>query len=243
MRASCCFCSLPWLPNHFAWGRRPVRRSPPISPETPRTAAVTPQTIFFNGTIYTGEGLAEDKPRTVQAMAIGGGKVLAVGTNEEIKRLAGPDTQVRDLNAGGTGVFVFPGFNDAHTHLGMAAQHQIERGSERREIAGRDAGRRLQPLPKAQPAGHWLTGGGWDHTLWAHKTLPTRQDLDKVTGGHPGVSCAHRRPHRSREFRGAESGRHHRKDGCRRRAGRSTWMQVASLPGFCAKRRRSWLRR
>ncbi|HZL51426.1 MAG TPA: hypothetical protein VFC37_10815, partial [Terracidiphilus sp.] len=53
--------------------------------------------IFFNGVIYTGEGLAEGKPRTVEAMAVGGGKVLAMGSNAEIKRLAGPKTQMRDL--------------------------------------------------------------------------------------------------------------------------------------------------
>ncbi len=35
------------------------------------------------------------------------------------------------------------------------------------------------------PQGHWLTGGGWDHTLWSEKILPTRQDLDRVTGTHP----------------------------------------------------------
>ena len=44
---------------------------------------------------------------------------------------------------------------------------------------------RLSPRRKNAPAGHWLTGGNWDHTLWANKTLPTRQDLDKVTGDHP----------------------------------------------------------
>ena len=33
--------------------------------------------------------------------------------------------------------------------------------------------------------GHWITGGRWDHTLWEEKVLPTRQDLDKVTAGHP----------------------------------------------------------
>ncbi len=37
---------------------------------------------------------------------------------------------------------------------------------------------------KAAP-GQWILGGGWDHTKWASKTLPTRQDLDAVTGGHP----------------------------------------------------------
>jgi hypothetical protein len=55
-----------------------------------RTSTTVPEIIFFNGVIYTGVGLAEDKPETVQAMAIGGGKVLAVGTNEEITRLAVP---------------------------------------------------------------------------------------------------------------------------------------------------------
>jgi hypothetical protein len=35
------------------------------------------------------------------------------------------------------------------------------------------------------PPGHWLTGGNWDHTLWAAKTLPTRQELDKASAGHP----------------------------------------------------------
>jgi predicted amidohydrolase YtcJ len=38
---------------------------------------------------------------------------------------------------------------------------------------------------KAAPAGRWLTGGRWDHTLWLDKTLPTRQELDTVTQGHP----------------------------------------------------------
>ena len=33
----------------------------------------------------------------------------------------------------------------------------------------------------------WIVGGGWDHTLWATKKLPTRQDLDSVTAGHPAV--------------------------------------------------------
>jgi predicted amidohydrolase YtcJ len=44
---------------------------------------------------------------------------------------------------------------------------------------------KIQTFASNAPAGHWLTGGNWDHTLWPSKTLPTRQDLDKVTGGHP----------------------------------------------------------
>ena len=146
--------------------------------------AGAPEIIFYNGTIYTGEGLAQDKPRVVEAMALGDGKVLAVGDNSEIEQLAGPGTRTVDLKARGTSVFVFPGFNDAHTHLGMAGRTKLNvdltgAGSLAEMLA------RIDAFQKGEPAGHWLTGGGWDHTLWAEKRLPTRQDLDKVTGGHP----------------------------------------------------------
>jgi hypothetical protein len=143
-----------------------------------------PDVIFFDGVIYTGVGLAEDKPQTVEAMAIGGGKVLAVGTTEEITRLAGPKTRLRDLNTASTSTFVFPGFNDAHVHMGSAGQTKLNV-----DLTGvkslAEMLTKIQSFANDAPAGHWLTGGNWDHTLWASKTLPTRQDLDEVTGGHP----------------------------------------------------------
>ncbi len=43
----------------------------------------------------------------------------------------------------------------------------------------------VKKFADAAPAGHWLTGGNWDHTLWTPTVLPTRQDLDKVTGDRP----------------------------------------------------------
>ncbi|HEX8812924.1 MAG TPA: hypothetical protein VF742_13115, partial [Terracidiphilus sp.] len=54
--------------------------------------------IFFNGRIYTGAGFDKDMPQVVEAIAIGGGKVLAVGSNEEIKRLAGPQAHLHALD-------------------------------------------------------------------------------------------------------------------------------------------------
>ena len=47
--------------------------------------------------------------------------------------------------------------------------------------------RRVSAAAAVAPAGEWLLGGGWDHTLWANKTLPTRQDLDTVSRGHPAI--------------------------------------------------------
>lgn len=138
-----------------------------------------PETIVLNGTIYTGEGFAEDRPQAVQAMAIEGGKIVAIGSDLTIRGLAGPKTVVKDL-AGG---YVFPGFNDAHTHLGSAGQTKLNVDlTGVQSLAEMLA--KVKAFADAAPAGQWLTGGNWDHTLWMRKELPTRQDLDKVTGDH-----------------------------------------------------------
>jgi predicted amidohydrolase YtcJ len=44
---------------------------------------------------------------------------------------------------------------------------------------------KIAAFAEKSPQGHWITGGRWDHTLWEQKVLPARQDLDKVTAGHP----------------------------------------------------------
>jgi predicted amidohydrolase YtcJ len=150
----------------------------------PASSSTVPDDLFFNGVIYTGEGFADDKPRTVEAMAVGGGKVIAVGTTAEVSRLAGPKTRMHDLDTTHTLYFIFPGFNDAHTHLGEAGRTKLNvdlRGTKSLD----DMLSRIRSFAADAPAGHWLTGGGWDHTLWPDKVLPTRQDLDKVTGDHP----------------------------------------------------------
>ncbi len=144
-------------------------------------SAQVPEDIYLNGRIYTGAGFGEDKPQVVEAIAIGHGKVIAIGTNAEIKRLAGPQTHLHPLNAGTT---IFPGINDAHTHLGGAGQTKLNVDlTGVKSLAEMLAS--VQKFAQAAPAGHWLTGGNWDHTLWAAAVLPTRQDLDKVTGDHP----------------------------------------------------------
>ena len=91
---------------------------------------------------------------------------------------------LRDLHSTNTSTFIFPGFNDAHTHLGGAGRTKLNV-----DLTGvkslADMLAKIKSAAYAAPAGHWLTGGNWDHTLWADKVLPTRQDLDKVTGDHP----------------------------------------------------------
>jgi len=170
--ATTCLCKAQTAPQHRT----------PTEPAQRLAERKAPDAIFFNGTIYTGIGFSEDKPQIVAAMAIGGGKVLAVGTNNEITRLAGPNTRLRDLSS--ASAFIFPGFNDAHTHLGGAGQTKLNLDlMGTKSLAEMLA--KIEAFAGKSPQGHWITGGRWDHTLWEQKVLPTRQDLDKVTGGHP----------------------------------------------------------
>jgi len=172
--------------SSFCFSQAGIRRHPGARNARPPVPAhsAKPDLIFFNGIIYTGAGFAEDQPQVVQAIAIGRGKVLAIGASADITRLAGPNTHLRDLDSASTGTFLFPGFNDAHTHLGEGGQTSLNL-----DLAGvkslDDLLTKIAIFAEPLPDGHWITGGRWDHTLWANKTLPTRQDLDKISDGHP----------------------------------------------------------
>ena len=84
----------------FAQASTASQDAPDIAKSTNAKTADPPEIIFFNGIIYTGAGLAEDNPQTVQAMAIGDGKVIAVGTNAEIKRARRTEDRAPRLECG-----------------------------------------------------------------------------------------------------------------------------------------------
>ncbi|HSB75926.1 MAG TPA: amidohydrolase [Terriglobales bacterium] len=148
-------------------------------------AQTAPDAIYLHGNIYTGAvqtfspPYVEVKPRA-QAMAVSAGRVLAVGTDAEISRLKGKHTEVVDLG----GRFVMPGFNDAHTHLASAGFGKMNVDlTDTRSLQEMQA--RIAERAKVAHPGEWILGRGWDHTLWREQKLPTRQDLDQVTGDHP----------------------------------------------------------
>jgi len=75
-----------------------------------------PDAIFVNADIYT-----QTTPARVQALAVRDGRVIAIGSSDEIRKLKGSRTQVVDLG----GHFVMPGFNDAHCHLASGGFEQM----------------------------------------------------------------------------------------------------------------------
>ena len=131
---------------------------------------------LINGDIYTVDSA---HPRA-QAIAIRGEKIEAVGTTEEIRALVGPKTRVIDLH----GRFAMPGFNDAHTHLASAGMKKLNVDIEGAKSLA-DFQNRIRGALKNYKPGEWITGSGWDHTLWPDKRFPTRWDLDAVSKEHP----------------------------------------------------------
>jgi predicted amidohydrolase YtcJ len=154
---------------------------------------ITPDVIFVHGDIAPGVvsfvtkgGTNEFRGATfeprVQALAARDGRIVATGTDAEIRKLAGPKTQIVDLG----GHFVLPGLNDAHVHLANAGFEKLNVNLVgAKSLAEMLA--RIAAAAKTTPAGEWLVGRGWDHTLWQDPKLPSRQDLDAVTGDHPAI--------------------------------------------------------
>ncbi len=136
--------------------------------------------IYYHGNVLTGVGLGQAHAQRATAIAVGAHEIVAVGNDATILRQKQPETRLFDLK----GAFVMPGINDAHVHMAYAGQNKLAvdlTGST--SLA--DMLKRVSAAADHALPGQWLLGGGWDHTLWTRQTLPTRQDLDTVSRGHP----------------------------------------------------------
>lgn len=132
--------------------------------------------IVRNGCLYTQDnGLPH-----ARAAAIGGGRILAVGDDEEIRALAGADTEVMDLG----GRTVLPGFHDSHFHY-----HEWALGLRQLVLSGvaslPELVERVRDTAEHTAAGQWITGQGWNEGDWPRLRMPNRDDLDRAAPAHP----------------------------------------------------------
>jgi predicted amidohydrolase YtcJ len=131
--------------------------------------------ILLNGRIWTGS----KKPVWAEALAVSGERILAIGSNAEVKKLADAKTRVIDLQ----GKLALPGFIDDHTHF-------IEGGFHLLSVDLRDAAtpeifaERIKNQAMKLPKGRWIRGGDWDHERWGGE-LPTKEWIDKFTADNP----------------------------------------------------------
>ncbi len=141
-----------------------------------------PDVVYFNGSVVT----MDDANPTVEAVATLGDKIVATGSDREVRGLAGPKTKLVDL-AGRT---MLPGLIEPHNHFSMYSLSGILNVPLASPPMGRiadmaDLVEALRERAMATPEGGWVQGIGYDDTLLAEKRHPTRYDLDRVSTGHP----------------------------------------------------------
>ncbi len=127
-------------------------------------------------------GIPRESHSYVEALAVKDGKVFAVGDTKAMLKLKDRHTSVVDLR----GRFVLPGFNDAHLHLASGGFEKLNVNLVGTKSLAEMQERIAERVKTAAP-GEWIRGRGWGHTKWNSPTLPTREDLDAVTAGHPGI--------------------------------------------------------
>ncbi|PYU15324.1 MAG: amidohydrolase, partial [Acidobacteria bacterium] len=139
-------------------------------------------TVFYtHGRIYTNDP-AEP---WAEAMAVADGKIVCIGKMAHVLLDCGGSQQSAEtvhLNEH----FVMPGFNDAHVHLGSAGADALAvelRGVKSPE----EMQKRVAEAVAHHKEGEWITGSGWDHTLWPDKRFPNRQQLDAVAPKNPVI--------------------------------------------------------
>jgi hypothetical protein len=138
--------------------------------------------IYVGADIYTGimTNSSSNKVQRAEAMAVRGDKVLAIGSESDVMKFKGPQTQIFDLQRR----FVMPGFNDAHMHLTEAGFKKLTVDLTGTRSLHEFKTRIRKRVDTAVPQ-EWIIGSGWDETLWPGSHLPTRSDIDEVAPDHP----------------------------------------------------------
>ena len=148
---------------------------------------VTAELIFTGGKVHT----VNARNDIVEAVAVGGGRILAVGSTADIRALVGQGTREVPLRGGS----LLPGFIDAHCHLtglgmGMVSIDCKALGMQSIEALQKAVHERAA----TQPPGTWIRGRGYDQTRLRERRHPTRNDWDAVAPDHPVIftrTCGH----------------------------------------------------
>jgi predicted amidohydrolase YtcJ len=143
----------------------------------PEGAKMTDAAVYVAKSVRT---LDRSRP-LAQALAVRGGKVVAVGTREEALAAAGPDAELVELDG-----FLVPGLADAHVHLASLGRSL----STVSFVGTRSPEEVVERARQAGPDSHqgdWLVGRGWDQNDWPEgkRVFPGRALLDAAFPNTP----------------------------------------------------------
>ncbi len=118
--------------------------------------------------------------RRACAIAIRGDRVVAVGTDDDVRAFKGPTTDVMSL----PGRMVVPGFQDAHVHPSVGARNLLNVNLDDLHTKD-DYLARIQHVADANPDLEWIVGGGWYGPVFTETDGPRKEDLDAIVPDRP----------------------------------------------------------
>jgi predicted amidohydrolase YtcJ len=147
----------------------------------------TAEMIFTGGQVHT----VNARNDVVEAVAVGRGRIRAVGSAADIRALAGPGTREVALR----GRSLLPGFIDAHCHLTGLGMAMVSIDCKALGMQSIEALQKaVYERAATQPPGTWIRGRGYDQTRLREGRHPNRDDWDAVAPDHPVIftrTCGH----------------------------------------------------
>jgi predicted amidohydrolase YtcJ len=131
--------------------------------------------------VFVGGRVLRDGTSHRGALAVRAGRIVLVGSDDDVRAMAGPATEVVDVGGG----LVTPGFQDAHAHP-LAAGVDLLRCDLNNSSSAQDTLARIAVYAAAHPGLAWILGSGWSMAHFAHGT-PTREALDAVVADRPAI--------------------------------------------------------
>lgn len=135
-----------------------------------------PDLILYHGKIIT----VDEKFTVVEALAVSGERIVAVGTNADVVKLAGPKTVKVDLK----GKTVLPGLTDSHVHPSAASVYEFDHPVPEMDTIA-DVLAYIGSRAKALEKGKWIVVRQVFITRLRDQRYPTRKELDQVAPEHP----------------------------------------------------------
>lgn len=159
-------------------------------PQTKYNAEIADK-IFINGKIIT----VDAKNTIAQAVAVKDGKIIAVGTVNDINQFKGDQTAVVDLH----GKVLTPGFIDGHSHFMSLSRSNAANTSPPPVGNVRNLAELVSEIQKFKKEkniqdGEWISAFGYDQDQLAEKRHPTKEDLDGAFPNNP-VTLTHTSGH------------------------------------------------
>ena len=131
---------------------------------------------ILDGNVIT---LNSKQPKA-EAIAIQNGKIIAVGSNKEIRRYIDKKTRMIDAK----NKMVIPGFVDCHVHMTGFGQF-LHALNLRNAESIREMQQKLREYAQKNPEKNWILGGRWDQDKFTEKRYPTCWDLDAAVVDKP----------------------------------------------------------